>query len=117
MAASTETKQQMAQARALIESKDYDGARRILAKVDHPKAREWEQKLEARLPTKKPSNLWKWVVGIAVVLVIVAGALYIYQISENTRESTRRLALDLCSDQYKVYSNEWQNCMDSHDNR
>lgn len=43
-------KEQMLKAKALINEKRYDEARKILEKVDHPTAREWLTKLDAIAP-------------------------------------------------------------------
>src|SRR6266540_2030811 len=45
------SKAKFAAAKELIQEKQYDEARRILATVDHPTAREWEKKLDRIAPT------------------------------------------------------------------
>lgn len=68
--------EQMAAARAYIEAGQYDDARRILKKVDHPKAKEWLRKLNEKHPPKRTSS-WKIVLLIVgIVIIVVTGVLY-----------------------------------------
>jgi hypothetical protein len=84
----TDIKQQMQQARTLIESKRYDEARRILEGIDHPKAVEWL----ARLPSAKSKPIRTGgvptlVMIFAMVICLLAGAAGGYFAG---RESIRR---------------------------
>ena len=47
------TKEQMLKARELIKAKRYDEARAILRKINHPKAKEWLDKLDAKRPASQ----------------------------------------------------------------
>ena len=75
-----DTKEQMAQARAAIEAKDYKLARRILRDVHEPNAREWEARLN-QIDPPKPSNAGVWVFVILVILfaVIALGVFWVQQ--------------------------------------
>jgi hypothetical protein len=49
------SKAKMQAAKELIQEKKYDDARKILATVDHPTAREWEAKLDRLSPPATPT--------------------------------------------------------------
>ena len=57
--ADPKTKHALQKAQALIKEKRYKEAYTLLKKVDHPKAREWQTKLEARGIGKSSSTVKK----------------------------------------------------------
>lgn len=85
--------EQMAAARAYIEAGKYDDARRVLKKVDHPKAKEWLEKLNEKHPPKRAAN-WKVAVLVAGIIVIVAFGVWL-TIDTNARNA-RFLAGSAC---------------------
>ena len=72
------SKKKMLQARKLIEQKNYAAARKILKTVDHPKAREWEARLDKIAPgASKASGLPRMVIiglGVVILLAVIAVA-------------------------------------------
>jgi hypothetical protein len=72
------TKQAMQRAKHYIKNKQYDKARRILAKVDHPTARKWESKLDEVAPRRgwvqSVLNVVVWgIVGFVVLFLAYLG--------------------------------------------
>lgn len=59
------------QARKHIKAKDYDQARRILKKVNHPTARKWLAKLDEIAPERK-ANRWRRGCLIVALVALVA---------------------------------------------
>lgn len=60
----TTVKEQMQQAQKLIQAKQYNEARAILRKINHPKAREWEKRLDMIAPRKKQlsRHILRWMI-------------------------------------------------------
>lgn len=81
-------KDQFESARAYISAGDYDNARRILRKVDHPKAKEWLERLDRQHPPKRSRRrLLYGLLAVLVVLMICSIAFYMTQIMpESSRE-------------------------------
>jgi hypothetical protein len=85
MADKATIKKKMLKARQHIQAGEYEQARDILAKIDHPKAKEWLAKVNDKLleddPFRKQLKIkqkhkmrgWLW---LALVIVAVVGALY-----------------------------------------
>ncbi|MBZ0299730.1 MAG: hypothetical protein K8J31_08325, partial [Anaerolineae bacterium] len=48
------SRNQMQHAQQLIKQGRYDEARKLLRSIDHPKAREWLEKLDKRAPARAP---------------------------------------------------------------
>lgn len=65
-------------AKELIQEKKYTEARTLLKGIDHPTAREWEAKLDAKIaadkPAKKPLTARRIVMNV-LVLILLAGVL------------------------------------------
>lgn len=65
------TKEKMIEAQQLIKARQYDDARRILVKIDHPKATEWLAKIDKVAPVKKTGfKMTPVIAGGAAVAVI-----------------------------------------------
>lgn len=63
-------------AREHIQAARYAEARELLATIDHPKARKWIEKLDAKIETPRPStgrSVWRYVVPLLLIVVSVAG--------------------------------------------
>lgn len=71
------TKQKMQKAADLIRDKRYDEARRLLRSIDHPKAREWLNKLDERTAKGKKSPAKKASGGRRVLILLVGGLLLV----------------------------------------
>lgn len=65
-------------AKDMINARQYDAATALLRTIDHPKAREWLAKLDARKPKQpaKPKRSRKWI-GVSIVLAVVVIAVAI----------------------------------------
>jgi hypothetical protein len=62
-------------AREHIQAERYAEARELLATIDHPKAREWIEKLDAKIEAPAPSTgrrVWRYVVPLLLITVLVA---------------------------------------------
>lgn len=85
-------KEQMLKAKALIQAKRYEEARKLLRQIDHPTAREWLAKLDARVPASRgkarpasarSSRLPLLVGGVLLIAVIVVGALLLPRLNQS----------------------------------
>jgi hypothetical protein len=87
------TEDQLQRARELIKAKRYDDARKLLWKIDHPKAKQWLERIDGINPVKQStaavsnkasgSQLASWVIKIAAVVFVVG--LIAYVIYANTQ--------------------------------
>lgn len=70
---------QMQSAKAYIKAKDYDSARRILKKIDHPTANAWLAKIDTLSPPKPPFYKTPLFRGVTLLVVVaLAGAILWY---------------------------------------
>ncbi len=73
--------EQFAAAKAYIQAKEYDKARRILKRIQHPKADEWLSKID-QMPEMKAKRRRQIVmlvlIGVSIVIIAVA-ATYLSQ--------------------------------------
>lgn len=114
-----DTRQQMERARALIKAKQYNEARAILNKTDHPKAREWVAKIDALQPpqTKRRGRglWWKLPLLLLACVFTLCAAMVFYGI-ESQRAASGQATLtairsEYCSSLYRVGSDRWDSCM------
>jgi hypothetical protein len=80
------TEDQLQRARELIKSKRYDDARKLLWKIDHPKAKQWLERIDGISPVKqsgavasKSSGGWTSgrIIKVAVVAIIVGAIAFV----------------------------------------
>jgi len=86
------TKEKMQTARAHIQRKEYDDARRILSTVDHPKAREWEAKIDRVAPRRSwLRRHWLKVVVVVFAVILVALGILVYQAGQEAGQVWQRI--------------------------
>jgi hypothetical protein len=76
------TEDQLQRARELIKAKRYDDARKLLQRIDHPKATAWLERLEgisdavpngAKRTTSKASGVPFWLMLVSTILIGIVG--------------------------------------------
>lgn len=94
------SKAKMLAAKEAIQAKDYGKARAILETVDHPTARAWLGKLPAaKAPVKRRSRRRMWLAVAVAVLVLAAGAVWLFYVQPNLyRIEVRTRAFGYCLD-------------------
>ncbi len=91
------TKEKMLEAQTLIRAGQHDKARKLLATIDHPKAREWEAKLPAAPKGRSVGQRALTVIGGAAFILIVGTAIYYFAIV-SPADAARSNLLTYCSD-------------------
>lgn len=69
------TKEQLQQAKSLIQAKRYREARRVLSKIDHPTADRWLERLDEIAPVKESSGIPNQALLIIATVALVAVAI------------------------------------------
>lgn len=80
------SKQQFDAVKALIDAQEYNQARALLAKINHPTAREWEVKLDKIAPPRKRNDLWVLVIVALVFIGVVAAGLWWQSVNQGVAE-------------------------------
>ena len=83
----------MQAAKALIDDGEYDEARRILTTVNHPTAREWEEKLDRIAPQEPDNRRRNFYFALLFIAFLLTCAFFVagYLISAaNAAEATRK---------------------------
>ena len=113
-------KDEMGQARKLIEEKRYDDARKLLRRINDPQAKRWLKQLDEKYPAIKKHvgrNLLIAVVISLVVVLIVFFTLDSALNSQRIRENIRNIGRTACTDQFRMYSDQWNNCVEDVERR
>jgi hypothetical protein len=111
------TEDQLQRARELIKSKRYDDARKLLWKIDHPKAKQWLERIEGigpatvvpAAPVKKRRYTWRRMLGlilfIPVSFALVVGGLFLAdKVINGEANDARGRLLGYCLDVYMEVS-------------
>lgn len=73
-------KDQFTSAKAYIDAGDYDRARRILRSIDHPKAKEWLERLDRQRPRNNKRRVMYVIVAALLILAACSIAFYVTQV-------------------------------------
>lgn len=85
-------KDQFTSAKAYVQAKDYQNARRVLRRIDHPKAREWLQRINKLDPTAVRRK--RVIIALILALILLVGSFWLlsYTSSQQTQVFSDQLA-------------------------
>lgn len=99
-------KEQFSTAKAYIDAKKYDDARRVLKKIDHPKAKEWLDKLDTfpAVKAKRTRKKITWALLAVSLVMLAVGYLYLKQITDEAgRQADEMIFLIRINSRATVY--------------